>query len=78
MKEQKYRFVFENRQIILNTRFGVFVTMNPQFIGRVELPDNLKSLLRPVSMNLPDYDLIAENIFMSSGNLNLIVFNLRI
>jgi dynein heavy chain len=49
--------------------FGVFVTMNPNYQDRVELPDNLKSLLRPISMVSPDLDIIADIIFKSLGFL---------
>lgn len=67
MKLGLNRFIFEGVEMRLIRTCGIFVTMNPGYAGRSELPENLKAMLRPVSMMLPDFTLIAENMLFSEG-----------
>ena len=67
IRAQKQKFMFEDVEISLRPSIMAFITMNPGYPGRAELPESLKALFRPVSMCVPDLQMICENMLMGEG-----------
>ncbi|AMD19130.1 HBR229Cp [Eremothecium sinecaudum] len=51
----------------LNLNTGIFITMNPGYEGRSELPENLTRMFREFSMMKPDTIIIAEALLTILG-----------
>ncbi|XP_069067570.1 dynein axonemal heavy chain 11 [Pleurodeles waltl] len=69
IRNKKEKFIFLGETITLKPAVGIFITMNPGYAGRTELPENLKALFRPCAMVVPDIELICEIMLIAEGFL---------
>ncbi|EGO28454.1 hypothetical protein SERLADRAFT_445906 [Serpula lacrymans var. lacrymans S7.9] len=55
------------KNLKINRNIGIFITTNPNYAGRSQLPPNLTKLFRPMAMTRPDRELIAQVMLFSQG-----------
>lgn len=67
LKENKKIFRFMDEEISIIRSVGMWITMNPGYAGRTELPENIKSLFRPCAMVVPDLKNICEIMLAAEG-----------
>eukprot|EP00756_Hemistasia_phaeocysticola_P037795 Hpha_TRINITY_DN16720_c2_g5::TRINITY_DN16720_c2_g5_i1::g.79650::m.79650/K10408/DNAH; dynein heavy chain, axonemal len=67
LKMNKKRFKFMDEEISIIPSVGEWITMNPGYAGRTELPENIKSLFRPCAMCVPDLRNICEIMLAAEG-----------
>ncbi|KAE9123159.1 Dynein alpha chain, flagellar outer arm [Phytophthora fragariae] len=67
IRSESSHVVVEGDSVTLDPTCGTFITMNPGYLGRSELPEGLKALFRPITVMAPDLVLICENMLMAEG-----------
>lgn len=67
LAQNKTSWILMAKEVNLLNTMSIFITMNPNYEGRSDLPDNLKALFRPITMVVPDQLIICENLLLSEG-----------